>query len=284
MPELPEVESIRKQLEKYLVGHRIEKVEVRDRKIFPDDEKKVVGGKVEKVRRFGKVVVVGLDNDYSIIGHVKLTGQFVYRGPKLKDPPELSGKVTGGLGGRHTRVVFVLDREGKLYYNDVRKFGWIKIVKSGELRAKNEFISKLGPEPFKDLTLKKFKEICGDTRGAIKVVLMDQGKIGGIGNIYANDALWLAKIDPRTPANKLTGEQVKDLYRAVEKVLRQGLKYGGASELSFVTPDGTEGEYQRHFLVYGQQGKLCKRCRRDKIKKVVLGGRGTYYCATCQDW
>lgn len=281
MPELPEVETIRKQLEKYVVGHTIESVEVRNRKVFPDDEKKIVGGKITGVRRFGKVVVVDLDNSFSIIAHVKLTGQFIYRGPKLKIPPTLSKKVVGGLGGKHTHVIFNLDRGGKLYYNDVRRFGRVKIVETNLVKD-FDFIKKLGPEPMNGLTLEKFKQICAGTRRAIKVVLMDQSKLGGVGNIYANDALWLAKVSPRRSAVSLSQSEVRRLYDAIEKVLKEGLKYGGASELAFVTPDGSEGKYQKHFLVYGQQGKMCKRCKRNKIKKIVLAGRGTYFCPVCQ--
>ena len=111
---------------------------------------------------------------------------------------------------------------------------------------------------------------------------MDQSKIGGVGNIYANDALWLAKIHPEKPANKLTDVEIERLYKAIEKVLEEGLKRGGASELSFVTPDGLEGEYQEHFLAYGQEGKKCPRCNKAEFEKRKIGGRGTYYCPNCQ--
>ena len=264
-----------------MVGHTIESVEVRNRRIFPNDEKEIIGGKVKGVRRFGKVVVLDLSNGNSIVAHVKLTGQFIYRGPNLKNPPELSRKVFGGLGGNHTHVVFDLDRGGKLYYNDARRFGWVKITQSSDVKGQS-FISKLGPEPFKDLTLAKFRDILGSTRRAVKVVLMDQAKMGGVGNIYANDSLWLSAISPRMPADRLSSGQVKSLHEAIEKVLKDGLKYGGASELAFVTPDGGEGEYQEHFLVYGQQGEPCERCHRGKIEKFTLGGRGTYWCPVCQ--
>lgn len=281
MPELPEVESIKLQLKKYLVGHKIEKVDVRYRKKFEGDEKKLVGGKVKDVRRFSKVQSIDLNNGYSVVIHIKLTGQLIYRGPNLKNPEELSKKIIGGLEGKHTHIIFHLDKNAKLYYNDVRKFGWIHIIKTSNVE-KHKFIEKLGPEPFKDLTLEYFRKMLAKTSRSIKVVLMDQGKIGGVGNIYANDALWLAKIDPKRASNKLSEDEITSLYKAIHDVLKNGLKYGGASELAFVTPDGSEGEYQKHTLVYGREGEFCNRCHKTKISKYFLSGRGTYVCPFCQ--
>jgi len=272
---------MRLQLKKFLVGHKIASVEVKNHKTFQGDEKKVIGGKITNVRRFGKVSVIDLDNDYSILTHVKLTGQYIYRGPNLTNPGNLSGKVTGGVPGPHTLVIFNLDRNGTLYYNDVRRFGWIRIEKTEDVE-KEKFIIKLGPEPFKGLTLQVFQEILSKTSRMIKVVLMDQEKMGGVGNIYANDALWLSKVNPKTPSKSLDPESVKKLYEAIITVLKAGIKYGGASELAFVTPDGGEGKYQNHTLVYGHDGEPCERCHKSVVKKFFLGGRGTYFCPVCQ--
>ena len=281
MPELPEVETVKLQLEKFLVGHKIVDVEVKFAKIFTGDIKNIVGAKITGVRRFAKVISIDLSNGYSLVIHIKLTGQLIYRGPNLGSPPKLSSKVVGGAPGRNTHVIFTLDRGGVLYYNDMRRFGWIKVLKTKDVETTG-FVGKLGPEPLDGLTQPKFTEILGGTKRAIKVLLMDQVKIGGIGNIYANDALWLAGISPKRPANSLTTEEGKKLFEAIEKVLREGIKRGGASELSFVTPDGAEGGYQKHFLAYGQQGKVCPRCNAHKFVKISLGGRGTYFCPNCQ--
>ena len=281
MPELPEVETMKLQLGKFLTGHKIVSVEVKNRKTFQGDEKKIIGGKVTGTRRFGKVSVIDLSNGYSILTHVKLTGQYIYRGPNLKNPGMLSKKVTGGIPGPHTLVVFNLDKSGELYYNDVRRFGWIRIEKTEDVE-KEKFVSKLGPEPLKDLTLETFKTILGKTSRPIKIVIMDQEKMGGVGNIYATDALWLAKVNPKTPAKNLEPKLVKDLYEAIITVLKAGLKYGGASELAFVTPDGAEGEYQNHTLAYGHDGEPCERCHKAVFEKYFLGGRGTYVCPVCQ--
>lgn len=281
MPELPEVETIKLQFEKYLLGHTILSLEIRNRKIFQGNEKQIVGAKIKGVKRFAKVVCIDLSNGYSILSHVKLTGQFIYRGDNLKNPGKLSGKVTGGAPGIHTHVIFNLDRKSNLYYNDVRRFGWMRIVKTREV-SNESFVKKLGPEPFNGLTLEKFSGILQKTRRPVKVVLMDQSKMGGVGNIYANDALWLSQINPKRASNDLSQKEKNELFKAILKVLKDGLKYGGASELAFVTPDGKEGEYQNHTLAYGHEGEDCKRCKNGKIKKFFLGGRGTYVCPVCQ--
>ncbi len=281
MPELPEVESIKLQLQKYLVGHKVEGVEIKFPKVFSGDVEVVKGARIKNVRRFGKVLAIDLSNGYSFVIHIKLTGQLIYRGPNLKNPPDLSSKVIGGIDGRHTHVIFHLDREGKLYYNDLRRFGWIKVVKTNDVETTG-FVGKLGPEPFKDLTFEKFKSILSSTNRAIKLVLMDQEKIAGVGNIYANDALWLAKIHPKKLAKSLSEKEAKSVYEAIHTVLREGLKWGGASELMYVTPDGREGKYQEHTLVYGREGEPCERCHKAKIQKFFLSGRGTYFCPVCQ--
>jgi formamidopyrimidine-DNA glycosylase len=280
MPELPEVETLRLGLNKYLVGHRIEAIEIRKAKIFRGEKKNAIGAKIKNVRRFGKLLVIDLSNGNSLAVHLKLTGQLIYRGPRLRHP-SLSKKVAGGLPGKHTHVIFKLDRQGFLYYNDLRQFGWIQVMKTNQVE-KEGFAAKLGPEPFKDLTLQKFKETLAKSKIAIKVLLMDQARIAGVGNIYANEALWAAKIHPKTPANSLSPKQMEELYKNLLETLKKGIKYQGASDVAFVTAEGEEGSSQEYFHVYSQEGELCSRCKKVKIKKFFLGGRGTYYCPYCQ--
>ncbi len=280
MPELPEVETVKLGLQRYLIGHKILAVEVHSKRIFPGDPKSVKGATIKNVRRFAKVIVIDLSNGNSFVIHIKLTGQLIYRGPHLKNPPLLSKKVLG-LPGKHTHVIFNLDKNGVLYYNDVRQFGWIKIIKTKKVE-KSDFIGKLGPEPFNGLTLERFKQIASKYKTAIKIAHMEQKKLGGIGNIYANDALWRAKLHPRRPANSLSAIEQKRLFEEILYVLSEGIKYGGASELAFVTAEGREGGYQNHFKVYAQQGRLCQRCKKTKIEKSFLAGRGTYLCPLCQ--
>jgi formamidopyrimidine-DNA glycosylase len=281
MPELPEVESIRLQLEHFLIGHKIISIKVNNRKTLAQDEDKLVNAKIKSVRRFGKALCIDLDNGYSAVVHLKMTGQFIYRGPRLKNPPPLDKKLVGGAPGKHTHVIFELDKKGILYFNDYRRFGWIKIVKTAQVKN-FDFIKKLGPEPLDGLTPEKFSEIIGKTSRSIKLLLMDQTKIGGIGNIYANEALFLAKINPKTPAESLSHKEIKTLYKAIEIALKKGLKFKGASEQSFVNPDGTTGNFQDHTLVYGRQGEVCPNNCGGKIKKIMLGSRGTFFCSNCQ--
>ena len=282
MPELPEVESIRLQLKKYIVRHAIEDVVINYSKTFDESSKqKVVGSKVAGVRRFGKALVIDLSNNFSLVAHVKMTGQFIYQGPNLKSKPVYTKKVVGGVPGKHTHIIFKLDRGGVLYFNDYRKFGWVKVIVSKNIKEKSEFIGKLGPEFLNGMNQKIFSEILSKSKKPIKLLLMDQQKMAGVGNIYANDALWLAKVKPTKESKKLRNEEVIRLFKAVEKVLKEGIKRGGASELAFVTPDGSEGKYQDFTLVYGREGKQCRNCK-TPIKKIKLSGRGTYFCQKCQ--
>lgn len=282
MPELPENETIRRGLEKYVKGHKVSRVEVRFAKIIKEgDPKKLVGAKMTRARRFGKSIVLDFDNGWSLASHIKLTGQWVYDGPKKPKRAKPSEEYVAGLPNKHTHVIFHLDKGGKLYFNDVRKFGWIRIVPTH--RVENiSFIKELGPEPLGSLTLKKFKEITSDKAGKIKTLLMDQKKIGGVGNIYANDALFLARIDPRRRAKELSDKEAERLYKAIEKVLKKGLKYGGATEINYVNALGEAGEYQNHFLAYGREGEPCPNNCGGVFQKIKIGGRGTYFCPKCQ--
>lgn len=280
MPELPEVETIREKLEVLLKDHKVNDVRV-SYKNFEGQADNLKGAKFIRVRRFGKVLSLDFDNGFSLVFHIKLTGQLIYKGPNLKGAFSPSKKVIGGVPGRHTHFVLVLNKGGFLYYNDYRKFGWIKVVQTKDLE-KIKFLKELGPEPFKDLTFERFKNIVSGASQKIKILLMDQKKIGGVGNIYANEALFKARIDPRRIASSLSLKEIKRLYNSILYVLEKGLKYKGASELAYVLPDGSEGSYQEHTMVYGKEGQKCPRCR-GVIKKVMMGGRGTYFCSSCQN-
>ena len=171
----------------------------------------------------------------------------------------------------------------KLYYNDLRRFGWVKVLKKEELKDV-AFFNEMGPEPKvgedlagKELTLDYFKNTIQKGNLPVKLLLMDQKKIGGIGNIYANDALFLAGIDPRRKGKTLTDEEIEKLFKAIYEVIRKSLSYGGSSDENFVNVLGQEGNYQNHTLVYGKKGEKCSICGAT-IEKIQLGGRGTYFC------
>lgn len=279
MPELPEVETVRRGLEKYVVGHIIKSVEEINPGIIQGYIKNILNQKITGARRIGKGLILDVANGYSLGIHIKLTGQLIYRDESLKNTPVSAQKV-GSIPNKFTHVIFELNHDAKLYYNDQRRFGWIKIVKTDDLMSL-AFFKNMGPEPFKDLTLKKFEEIVSKKQTKIKPLIMDQEVIGGIGNIYANDALWRAKIDPRRPAKSLTPQEMKDLFDSIIAVMEKSFEEGGASELSFVNILGQEGNYQRHSLVYGKTGKPCPRCK-TIIQRVTLAGRGTFFCEICQ--
>lgn len=287
MPELPEVETIKLGLQKYLIGHKFTGVEILSKGIFEGSAKQIIGAKVVEIRRYGKGLVIDLSNGKSLAIHIKLTGQIIYRDPKTKNIPVSPNKVKT-LPNNATRIIFKLDRNAILYFNDLRKFAWIRVVETSKI-GEMPFFKNMGPEPFgsaqgkpeRDLTLEKFEAIVSKSRIQIKPLIMDQTRIGGIGNIYANDALFLAGIDPRRRANSLSSPEIKKLYKAILTVMEKSMKYGGASELNFVNVLGQEGEYQMHSLVYGKKGKPCPNCK-SEIEKIFLGGRGTFFCEKCQ--
>jgi formamidopyrimidine-DNA glycosylase len=280
MPELPEVETIRLGLTKYLVGHKIVDVQIKIPKMFFGNKNDIIGAKITGLKRIGKALTIELDNDFVLAVHLKMTGQLIYQDQKTINN-KLSKKVGGPtLPSGYSHIIFTLDNNAFLFYNDLRQFGWIKVVKKDEL-MQIPFFKEMGPEPFKDLTLEKFEKIISKSNLTIKVLLMDQKKIGGIGNIYANDALFDAGIDPRRKAKGLKNEEIEKLYGSILKVLQKSLDYGGSSDENFVNALGQEGNYQKHALVYGKAGERCMSCK-GIIQKIQLGGRGTYFCPKCQ--
>ncbi|MDP3726711.1 MAG: DNA-formamidopyrimidine glycosylase [bacterium] len=186
------------------------------------------------------------------------------------------------LPAKTTHVIFTFSDGSKLFYNDVRKFGWIKIIRTSEV-AKLKIITEFGPEPLTSkFTEEKFKKTASASKSPIKTLLMDQKKIAGVGNIYANEALFDAGIDPRRKAKKLSNEEIKKLYASILKVLKEGIKYGGSSENAYVDALGGRGKMQEHFKVYGKDGEKCPKCK-GVIKRIALGGRGTFFCPKCQE-
>lgn len=276
MPELPEVETIKIGLEKYLIGHKIESIEVLFSKIIQQGKvEDIVGAVFEKARRLGKVLILDLSNGLSMVVHVKMTGQLIYSNSYRPH--------------KHTHVIFHLKGGSKLFYNDIRKFGWIKIVPTSQV-LEMKFLKELGPEPLFGLTKEKFINILENKSIAIKVLLMDQKRIGGIGNIYANDALFLAGIHPGRKANTLLNykrslepdeSEVTKLFKALETVIADGIKYGGSSEITYLNALGEKGSYQNHSPIYGKKGKPCPKCK-NLIQMVRLGGRSTFLCPACQ--
>lgn len=280
MPELPEVETIKLGLQKYLVGHKIEKIDIRLPKLLTGNSQLLFGAKVTNVQRYGKGLVIDFDNSYSLAVHVKMTGQFIYTGKNVPKNTVVSVKKVGQVPNIWTHIIFYLDDNAVLYYNDLRQFGWLKIIKTSDVLSL-PFFKTLGPDPLTQLTLEQFGSLTKQANKPIKTLLLDQKKIAGIGNIYANDALFIAGIDPRRKGKNLTIFEIERLYQAILKVLKKGLEQGGASEVNYVNALGEDGEYQRHFQVYGRENEPCLKCK-TKIEKIKLGGRGTFFCPHCQ--
>ena len=281
MPELPEVETIRRQLNEVLVGKKIERVEVLREKSFGGDPKKLVGWEVSRVDRKSKLIEIYFKNkEEVVIIHLKMTGQLVF--------VDEEKRVAGGhptadwvssLPSKHTRVMLDFVDGSKLFFNDLRVFGWMRVVNKEKYEKE---MRKTSPDVTeKEFSLEYLTEVLKKSRKAVKLVLMDQEKIGGLGNIYANEALYLANIMPDREADSLSSLERKKLLIAIREVIGRGIKYGGASAANYVDTKGLGGTYQDHFLVYKRDGQLCDRCK-GVIQKMKIGGRGTFYCPRCQ--
>lgn len=283
MPELPEVETIKLGLKDKIVGLKIADVEVRATKIFQGNVKDVIGAKIKNIRRRAKILILDLDNGQSLVVHLKLTGQLVYHKDGLRatfgHPIPFAGTV---LPAKTTHIIFTFNDESVLYYNDLRKFGYIKVVKTSEVE-KLKVMEEFGPEPLtKEFTLERFQEILLCRKMPVKFVLMDQTQVAGVGNIYANEALFLAGIHPTKKANTLTEEQIEKLYKTLLQVLKEGIKYGGSSENAYVNALGGLGKMQEHFRVYGRASQPCPNKCGGVVKRITLTGRGTFFCESCQ--
>jgi formamidopyrimidine-DNA glycosylase len=266
MPELPEVETIRRQLAEAAVGQKIAKIEVLEPKMVLGDLDLIRGQKITGVGRTAKVLRLVFENGAALLVHFKLNGQLF-----LEKPGQ-------NLERRFTRAILHLSGGSKLIFNDSRKFAWMKVVEN----FKNEVGGAI--EPFqKNFTLENFKNVLAKSKKPVKLLLMDQEKIGGIGNIYANESLFAARINPFRPANSLDGKEAKNLFDSIIKILRKAVDCRGSSGKDewYRQMDGSPGCYQEHFLVYQRNGQKCPDCG-GIIVREKQSGRGTFYCPACQ--
>src|SRR3989344_6107263 len=310
MPELPEVETIKLVLQRKIVGLTIKNVEVRSAKTFLGKTEDVIGKKVAGVWRRAKMLGIDL-NSATLLFHLKMTGQLIYipndKRLTINDKRFIGGHPTedmvGPMPNPHTRVIFTFSdplrprseaRGSHLYFNDQRRFGWVKVIDS-RLRGNDKkgvipvssvipnLIGNLGPEPLeKGFTWQILKSnLLKHKSMPIKVALMDQTVVSGVGNIYSNEACFNARLDPRTKVGNLTDRQFESLHRGALKALRDGIKHGGSTRAHFVDPEGHRGYFLDYAFVYGLDKHPCKVCKTE-IKKISLGGRGTYFCQHCQ--
>lgn len=282
MPELPEVETIRIGLAKLLPGRVIADVWHDWHKSFPnapaDVARFMVGAKITVVRRRAKVLIIELSSKYSLVIHLKMTGQLVFIGDKRFGAGHPSDSLVGALPAKSTRVILDFKDGSKLYFNDQRKFGWIRLLPSAEV-PEIDFMKTVGPEPLEDdFTVNRFMErLKKRANSPIKAVLLDQKVLAGVGNIYADESLWAAKIHPATPVNKVSRAKLVVLHQALRDILRLSIKFGGSTDRNYVNAEGKKGSYLSFAQVFRRNGQPCPRCG-TIIEKTRVAGRGTHIC------
>lgn len=285
MPELPEVETIKRELKRAVLGKKIKEVCVYHPKIIRqpaavDFKKGLKGATIKNVLRKAKVLILELSNGKSLVVHLKMTGQLVLRQTALSTNPERIKRAEGLVypgTGKFSRVSFHLSGGKTMDFNDQRLFAELRLLDDWR---NLKFIQGLGPEPF-DLTREAFGKMLSAKKTRIKPLLMDQTFVSGIGNLYAAEALFRAGIHPQRPAASLSDKERNRLFREIKDTLCQAIKYKGSSVDQYVQLSGEPGDYAKYHKVYGRQGKLCFICK-TPIKRIVLGGRGTYFCPKCQ--
>ncbi len=286
MPELPEVETVKRGLSTLII-ERIVKSAVSDNpKSFPASKSDVahflIGAEVRSIRRRAKVLLIDLSSSYSLMIHLKMTGQLVFRGEKTFGAGHPSGSLIGPLPDKSTRVTLSFRDGSQLFFNDQRKFGWMKLLPTA-LIENEPFMLKVGPEPLADdFSPHQFVErFARRARSPIKAALLDQTVIAGVGNIYADESLWGAKIHPSTLTSNLSKKQLEKLYEEVRLVMNLAIEKGGSTDRNYVNAEGKKGSYIDFARVFRREGLSCPRCGL-AIIKLRVAGRGTHVCPTCQ--
>jgi formamidopyrimidine-DNA glycosylase len=265
MPELPEVETIKRELEKAVLGKKITEVCVHNPAVIREPKaekfkKELVGATVKNILRKAKVLILELSNRKSLVIHLKMTGQLIYPG-----------------NGRNSRVIFRFSNGKQLDFNDQRLFAELRLLDDWRTL---KFIQGLGPEPF-DLEVERFKEMLSAKKTKIKPLLMDQTFISGVGNLYAAEALFRARLHPARSAASLSDKEKEVLFKEIKDTLNEAIHYKGSSVDQYVQLSGAPGDYAKYHKVYGREGKPCLVCK-TPIKRIALGGRGTFFCPKCQ--
>lgn len=298
MPELPEVENLRLGLERSILGQTIKKVTVQKPKLvsgkgtkrLASNSKKslfikgTTGEKFVSIERRAKNLIFKLSHNKILIGHLKMSGQFVYR------PRGNSKSIIGGhpiklsektLPNKHSHIIFELQK-GTLYYNDTRMFGYLLYYPNKEVFEKENHFEKLGVEPLSSqFSVQYFTKSLKNKNGKIKALLMNQTIVTGLGNIYADEALFEARIRPERNASTLNANQVMKLHKAIIRILTKAIKVGGSSVATYRLLDNTQGNYAREHKVYGKDGENCINCKKP-LKKTVIQSRTTIFCPNCQ--
>ena len=271
MPELPEVECVVRGLRPRITGKTIGQVTINLARIVRGDPKYLAEELREQrflgVRRRGKLIILDLSGGLSLLVHLRMTGQLLH---VLCDEPL----------EKHTHLIFHLAEDGhQLRYRDQRQFGWLQVVKTAHLETHPQ-VAKLGPEPL-EISSEDFSQQIGSRRRQIKPLLMDQTALAGVGNIYADEALFRARIHPLRRASNLSRAKLQSLHKSIQEVLAEAIDCSGSTVDQFRGAGGEIGEFQEHFQIYERQGQPCVRCGRT-IVKIRVGGRGTHVCPRCQ--
>jgi formamidopyrimidine-DNA glycosylase len=272
VPELPEVETVRRGIAPALEGARFEHVTILDPRLVRPFDPSIVAGeltgeRVVEVGRRGKYLILGLESGRSLLIHLRMTGSLRHapRGELAGDP--------------HTRAVLSMDNGSDVAYRDVRRFGTWELLEQGELAP--YLAARLGPEPLGTLSAERLGRRLEGRRAPLKSALLDQRTLAGLGNIYVDEALWQSRLHPLRPAGTLDGDELARLHRAIRSVLRKGIERQGSTLRDYALPDGAYGTMQDEFHAYGRGGEPCDRCG-TPLERIVVGGRTTTFCPRCQ--
>jgi formamidopyrimidine-DNA glycosylase len=288
MPELPEVEVVKKSLINKVQNLIIKKVKINDERLrYRIDKKilrKIVGLKIKKIERRSKFLLFFFNKNLVMLVHFGMTGKFFFINKKnIKYKTSFYYNINHNKEKKHDRVVFFLNKKKKLIYNDVRKFGFIKFLNYKNYNN-NLHLKNLGPEPLEQLfNFIYFKNYIKGRNRVVKNVLMDQKFVSGIGNIYANEILFLSKVKPSRKVKKLKDFELRKIIHHTKKTLENAIKLGGSSIKDFSSTNGKKGSFQQHFYVYGKKGQLCLNTTcRSRITKSTISNRSTFLCSNCQ--
>ena len=288
MPELPEVEVVKRSLERKTQNLIIKKVEIYDGnlryKVNKDEIQKLSGKKFKKIYRRSKFLIFKIDHSCAMLVHLGMTGKFFFiDNKKIKYKTSFYYSLNEKKDKKHDRVVFIFKDNQKLIYNDIRKFGFIKFFHPNN-NKKIFHLNKLGPEPLeKKYNLNYLRKYISGRKRNIKDILMDQRCVSGLGNIYVNEILFLSKVKPTRQVINLKNSEINNIVENTKKILKIAIKYGGSSIKNFSNEDGKKGDFQQHFNVYGRKGKKCSNvdCNQN-ITRIVVSNRATFFCEKCQ--
>ena len=288
MPELPEVEVVKRSLERKIQNLIIKKVKINDGNLrYKIDEDKILnlpGKKIQKIYRRSKFLIFKIDHSYTMLVHLGMTGKFFFIDNKhVKYKTSFYYKLDKTKDNKHDRIIFFFKNNQKLIYNDVRKFGFIKFFNSNNYK-KIYHLNKLGPEPLqKNYNPNYLRNYFSKRKRNIKDILMDQKCVAGLGNIYVNEILFLSRIKPTRQVINLKNFEINKIVKNTKKILSVAIKHGGSSIKNFSNEDGKKGDFQQHFNVYGRKGEKCSnRDCNENVTRVVISNRATFFCKKCQ--